>query len=272
MKTIRIARDGQEAPRLESLPLPFLTPGPTATATDQALAPEPSTMSAARRVRSVAASAESLEVVAGGGARRLLVVVSGVLQVLVPDMRARLGAGDVLLVDLPDPVEAPAQIRAATACSYLEVELDAAWQPVGTVPPPLDEGRRTAGTAPRLLRMFSDGEVAHLARFDELFSEPHSPAQDVNALSFVCLSPSMHSDWHTEPGTSLLVVLAGGFEVEVGGDGGRRTLRAGDICLVEDFEGQGHKSSSDGETRFAVLSLPRDNQWATPDRMQGARA
>lgn len=260
MKTLRVGRDGQGGPRLEALPLPFLTPGPTATAQDQERSPEPSSMEAVRRVRAVSAPAESVEPLAGGGARRVLLVVSGALQVVAPDMRATLGAGDVLFVDVPEPLAATAELRAGSPCTYLDVEVDSGWLPTGTVPPALEEGRRTARTAARVLRLASDGEYAHLSPLDDLFDP--GPDQDANALSFVCLSPGMRADWHTEPGVSLLVVLAGGFELEVGGTGGRRTLRAGDVCLVEDFEGQGHKSSTDGETRFAVLSLPRDHRWA----------
>ncbi|MDH6573724.1 quercetin dioxygenase-like cupin family protein [Streptomyces sp. SAI-117] len=272
MKTLRVARDGRGCPRIESLSLPFVTPGPTATDADHELAPGPGSMSAVRQVRSAAVPPGPLETVSGDSARRLFLVVSGTLQVIVPDMRARLGAGDVLFLDVPGPLEAPVHIRAASRCSYLEVEVEPAWLPVGTVPPSLDEGRRTAYGSPRLLRLFSDGEVAHLSPFDDLFSAPAEKTQQVNALSFVSLSPSMSSDWHTEPGTSLLVVLAGGFEVEVGGNGGRRTLRAGDVCLVEDFEGQGHKSSSDGETRFAVLALPEGHLWRRDNRAEEATA
>lgn len=262
MKTLRVSRDGQGSPRLESLSLPFITPGPTATDRDHAVAPDPSTFSAVRSFRAASVPAGPLEVVEGGGPRRLLLVVAGSVRVITPEMRGRLGAGDVLLIDTPEPLAAPAQLEAATPCSYLDVEVDEAWLPMGTVPPALDEGRRASSAAARLLRMSSDGAVAHLSDFDDLFSGSPDEAQVVTALSFVSLSPSMDSDWHTEPRTSLLVVLAGGFEVEVGGTGGRRTLRAGDVCLVEDFEGQGHKSSSDGETRFAVLSLPRDHRWS----------
>ncbi|MFG2514070.1 hypothetical protein [Streptomyces sp. NPDC048584] len=235
------------------------------------MAPDPGSMSAVRHMRSAHIPAGPLETVAGGSARRLFLVVSGTIQVTVPDMRARLGPGDVLFLDASGSPDAPVHIRAATPCSYLEVEVEAAWLPRGTVPPSMDEGRRTAYAPPRLLRMFSDGEVAHLSPFDDLFAAPPRQTQAVGALSFVCLSPSMRSDWHTEPGTSLLIVLTGGFEVEVGGFGGRRTLRAGDVCLVEDFEGQGHRSSSDGETRFAVLALPDDHLWARGgDHAEGA--
>ncbi|PSM39028.1 hypothetical protein C6Y14_33965 [Streptomyces dioscori] len=225
-----------------------------------------------RQVRSAAAPAGPLQELTGTGERRLVLVISGTIQVVVPDMRASLGAGDVLFLDVPGPLAAPVLIRAASPCSYLQVEVEPAWLPIGTVPPALDEGRRTAYGSPRLLRMFSDGEVAHLSPFDDLFPAPGDKAQEVDALSFVCLSPSMKSDWHTEPGTSLLIVLTGGFEIEVGGSGGRRTLRAGDVCLVEDFEGQGHKSSSDGETRFAVLALPKDHLWSRDGQAEEAAA
>nr|BFE55587.1 hypothetical protein GCM10020063_001130 [Dactylosporangium thailandense] len=262
MKTLRVGSDGQGLPRLESLALPFLAQGPSATPADQERAPQPDMAAAVRRVRAVSGPAGTLEVVDGPSPRRLLVLVSGSLVVSVPEMRARLGAGDVLFLDAPEPLGAPARVMAETPCSYLDVEVEPEWLPVGTVPPALDEGRRSAWTAPRVLRMTSDGERAHLAPFNELFAEPPAPSQDVDALTFVSLSPSLRSGWHTEPAVSLVVVLAGGFELEVGGYGGRRTLRAGDVCLVEDFEGQGHKSSMDGETRFAALRLPRNHRWS----------
>jgi quercetin dioxygenase-like cupin family protein len=222
-------------------------------------------------LRAKSISTGPVELAVGRSERRLFLVISGSLQVSVPDMRASLDAGDVILMDVPDPHEAPVEFLSATGCSYLEVDVAPAWQPTGTVPPALDEGRRTARDAPCLLRLFSDGEVAHLTAFTDLFAALAEQPQEVIALSFVCLSPSMQSDWHTEPGTSLLVVLAGGFDVEVGGNGGRRTLRAGDVCLVEDFEGQGHRSSSIGETRFAVLTLPRGHRWSQRTDAQGAR-
>jgi quercetin dioxygenase-like cupin family protein len=214
-----------------------------------------------RSVRAVALGVDALEQILGETARRLLLVVSGTLELRTPDMRAELRAGDVGFVDLPDALEEPAQLRAVTDCLYLDVEVEAGWLPVGSVPPYVDDAPGTAAETPQLLRLRSDGQVAHLRPFDNLAAFDGTASQDVLALNFVCLSPSMSADWHTEAGTSLLVMLAGRFEVEVGGRGGRRVLRAGDVCLVEDFDGQGHRSSSHGETRFAVLKLPREHAW-----------
>lgn len=260
MKSLHVCPDGLGNPRIEALALPFLAPGPTATAADQDRSPDPQTMTAAASARAVTRRTGLHEVIPGGSPRRLLIVVSGTLQVIVPDMRARVSPGDALFLDLPGSSEHPAVLRPATDCRYVEVGVSDAWLPTGTVPPALDEGRRTPLAEPRLLRMYSDEGLAHLEDLADLFSQDCAP-QEVTALSFVSLSPGMRSGWHTEPGVSLLIVLAGGFELEVGGVGGRRTLRAGDICLVEDFAGQGHRSSSDGETRFAVLSLPTDHRW-----------
>lgn len=262
--------DGRGFPRIESLALPFVTQGPSATEIDQQRAPEPHLGTAVRRMRAVSAPPGTLELLEGPSPRRLIIVVSGALAVGVPDMRAKLGAGDVLLLDLPESVGAPTRVTAERQSRYLEVEVEPAWQPQGSVPPALDEGRRSAAAAPRVLRMTSDGERAHLAQFDELFTDT-AVSQDVDGLTFVCLSPSLSSDWHTEQTVSLVVVLAGGFDLEVGGEGGRRTLRAGDVCLVEDFDGQGHKSSMDGETRFAAIRLPRNHRWSPAFTTEGTR-
>lgn len=260
MKTLRIATDGTGCPRLESLPLPFLSPGPTATAADKESAPAPTTLAAVDAMRTTAVTAGWQGDLTGTS--RLYLLISGSLRVMVPEMQARVTAGDVLFLDLDADTELPARLRAETDVQMIEVSVHDTWSPVGTVPPELEEARRGVRSEGRVVHLRSEGGAAHLVDLPELFAG--AAEQSIQALSFVCLSPGMTSDWHTEPGVSLLVVLAGGFEVEVGGSGGvggRLTLRAGDVCLVEDFDGQGHKSSSDGETRFAVLSLPRDHRY-----------
>jgi hypothetical protein len=79
---------------------------------------------------------------------------------------------------------------------------------------------------------------------------------------FMGLSPDQFGDWHTEEATSLVVVLAGGFELEVGGDGGAtEVFRAGDVCLVQDHSGQGHISRTHGETRFVAIAVPEEHVW-----------
>lgn len=252
MKTLRVRKDGAGNPRLESLPLPFMSPGPTATETDRALAPDPDSVTAVDTMRAKAISGGWNAGLAG--VRRLYLLVSGTLRVSVPQMQARLSAGDVLLLDIAEDGPVEGRLHADTNLQMIEVTVQDGWWSDGIVPPALEEARRGPRTAARLVHLFSANEFAHLADLSEMFAT--GAEQGVDALSFVCLSPGMTSDWHTEPSVSLLFVLSGGFEIEVGGTGGRLTLRAGDLCLVEDFDGQGHRSSSDGETRFAVLSLP----------------
>jgi hypothetical protein len=48
-------------------------------------------------------------------------------------------------------------------------------------------------------------------------------------------------DWHTAPQRQLIVLLDGAIELEVS-DGSRRTLRGGDILLMEDVTGRGHRT------------------------------
>ena len=260
MKTFRVSTDGQGNPRIEALALPFLRPGPAATPAELEQAPDPATFAAVEGVRAVSTVAGSEEVVTGAGPRRLILVVSGSLRLGVPDMSATAGPGDVVFVDLPDGAEHPATISSVADGRYLEVEVGDAWVPRGVVPPSLDEDRRQADADPQLTRLYSEGDLAHLGDLSGLFTDAAAP-QDAYALTFICLSPGMDSDFHTEPDVSLVFVLSGGFTLEVGGSGGRQTLRAGDVGLVEDFEGQGHASSVEGETRFAVLTLPREHQW-----------
>lgn len=257
MKTLRIGVDGTGNPRLESLPLPFLSPGPTATSIDKEMSPDPNSVKAVVGMRAAAHSAGWRDRVTAG--RQLFLMISGSLRIAVPQMQARIGPGDVLFLDLADGGTSGAQLIAETNVQLVEITVEDSWSRGGQVPPALEEARRSVRTSPRLRHLASRDGLAHLSELAGFFDQ--AATQTVNALSFVSLSPGMTSDWHTEAGVSLLVVLSGGFVVEVGGEGGRETLRAGDVCLVEDFDGQGHKSASDGETRFAVLSLPSDHQY-----------
>jgi hypothetical protein len=53
--------------------------------------------------------------------------------------------------------------------------------------------------------------------------------------------PGYDYDWHTAPERQLIVLLDGAIEIEVS-DGSRRTLRGGEILLVEDTTGRGHRT------------------------------
>ncbi len=70
-------------------------------------------------------------------------------------------------------------------------------------------------------------------------------------------APGYDFDWHVAPRRQYIVMLAGFVEIQVS-DGETRTFAPGDIVLVEDTEGKGHKSRSpDGKPRKSIfLPLP----------------
>ena len=60
-------------------------------------------------------------------------------------------------------------------------------------------------------------------------------------------------DWHPAPQKQYIVMLEGMLEVEVS-DGEKRSFPPGDILLVEDIDGKGHKSRvTDGKPRKSLF-------------------
>ncbi len=53
--------------------------------------------------------------------------------------------------------------------------------------------------------------------------------------------PGYDYDWHTAPQWQLIVLLDGAIEIEVS-DGARRRFEGGDILLMEDTTGKGHRT------------------------------
>lgn len=68
-------------------------------------------------------------------------------------------------------------------------------------------------------------------------SEP-IPAQ---SIIFRTNEPEYDYDWHCAPARQLVVLLDGVIEIEVS-DGEKRTFCGGDILLVEDVTGKGHRT------------------------------
>jgi len=69
--------------------------------------------------------------------------------------------------------------------------------------------------------------------------------------------PGYDYDWHVAPRRQYIVMLAGYVEIQTS-DGETRTFGPGEIVLVEDTSGKGHKSRSpDGKGRKSIfLPLP----------------
>jgi hypothetical protein len=53
--------------------------------------------------------------------------------------------------------------------------------------------------------------------------------------------PDYDYDWHVAPQRQFIVLLDGTIEIEVS-DGSRRALRGGEILLMEDTSGKGHRT------------------------------
>jgi hypothetical protein len=81
-----------------------------------------------------------------------------------------------------------------------------------------------------------DVEVASAGEIGKL-----SRSIPVRSLIFRENEPGYDYDWHTAPQRQFIVLLDGAIELEVS-DGSRRTFRGGEILLMEDTKGRGHRT------------------------------
>ena len=99
----------------------------------------------------------------------------------------------------------------------------------------------------RVTRIYAD--AAGGSHLDEIEIELRDAGQigrlsepvPAKAVIFRTNEPGYDYDWHVAPRRQLIVLLDGAIEVEVT-DGSRRTLRGGDLLLVEDTTGRGHRT------------------------------
>ena len=89
------------------------------------------------------------------------------------------------------------------------------------------------------------GEIGHLSR-----------AVPAKSVVFRRNNRDYDYDWHTAPARQFIVLLDGAIELEVS-DGGRRVFRGGDVLLMEDTSGRGHRTrnveSSERRSMFIEL-------------------
>jgi hypothetical protein len=80
------------------------------------------------------------------------------------------------------------------------------------------------------------------------------PAEQVQLM---VQPPGWEAGWHPAPKRFLFCILAGEFGVEVS-NGERRQFGAGEVVLVEDRSGQGHRGwvASNAQLLTAVVQLP----------------
>jgi len=80
-----------------------------------------------------------------------------------------------------------------------------------------------------------------------------SPPLPASGIIFREVSPEYDLDWHTAPRRQYIVNLEGGVEITAS-DGETRRIGAGEILLVEDTWGKGHRSRAlDGKPRRGLL-------------------
>jgi hypothetical protein len=123
---------------------------------------------------------------------------------------------------------------------------------------------RTVSSTFRVTRVWAD--EAGTTHFDEL-QIPLVDAGAIGSLSepwpaggviFRANDPDYDYDWHPAPRRQLVVLLDGEIEIEVG-DGETRRFRGGDVLLIEDTTGRGHRTRTvDSRPRRSLfVALPR---------------
>jgi hypothetical protein len=78
-----------------------------------------------------------------------------------------------------------------------------------------------------------------------------TPFLDAQKIGYVRIPKAYNADWHRAPSKRFVMNLSGVAEIEAG-DGTRRKLGPGDIVLVTDTEGRGHRTKPVDKDIFAV--------------------
>ena len=84
-----------------------------------------------------------------------------------------------------------------------------------------------------------------------------SDAVPAREVVFRETAPDYDYDWHPAPQRQYIALLDGQIEIETS-DGERRQFQGGDVLLVEDTHGRGHRTrTTDGRRRRSVfVTLP----------------
>ena len=76
-----------------------------------------------------------------------------------------------------------------------------------------------------------------------------------NRVIFRETEPSYDYDWHRPPQKQWIVLLDGEISIE-NGDGETRTFRGGNVLLMEDLHGRGHKTRQTSPGTRRSLFIP----------------
>ncbi len=85
-----------------------------------------------------------------------------------------------------------------------------------------------------------------------------SGADPASEFLFCSLKPGWASDWQPSPARQFMVLLHGSMEMEAS-DAEVKRLQTGDIILLEDTWGKGHRVRNNGETvlHLFIVQLPK---------------
>lgn len=117
----------------------------------------------------------------------------------------------------------------------------------------------------KVTRVYSDeaGEThfedVSIALTDEGLIGHLSARVPVKAVRFRENDPQYDYDWHNAPARQYIVLLDGVIELEVS-DGEKRVLRGGEILLMEDITGKGHRTRHVEPCRRRSLFIELDEQ------------
>ena len=79
-----------------------------------------------------------------------------------------------------------------------------------------------------------------------------SNPQNAKSIIFRITGNDYDYDWHNAPQKQYIVILEGEVEIEVS-TGEKKIFGGGDVLLVEDVEGQGHRSRAVSGTRKSIF-------------------
>ena len=115
------------------------------------------------------------------------------------------------------------------------------------------------------LRIFSDSDgCSHFETLNiDLKSNVYAPPapalstsspESANNIVFLELPVGWFGDWHPTPVRQWLILMTGEFEFEAG-DGERCRRKAGDVVMLDDTTGKGHRTRviSDVVMRIAAI-------------------
>jgi hypothetical protein len=117
----------------------------------------------------------------------------------------------------------------------------------------------------KYIRLYSDDDgESHFETcevgFESVDFAPPAPPLDIAAFGdadqcFILRAiPGWQGDWHPAPYRQLHIYLSGEIEAETS-DGEIRRIGAGDIALVEDTSGVGHRSRVVGSTDVVIAAV-----------------